>query len=317
MNRNDVPWRGYFAAAPTPFDADGALNESLLRSVLRAFADDGVHGLLVNGSTGEWFSQMPDERREVARIAVDEVGEHLPVLVGISSLRPAETIELGQHASRIGAAGVVYSPPPAARLTQREVVEFYRQTAAEIACPVMAYNIPADVVTDIAPETIALLAEIDNIVAIKDSTSDDRQYHRTVELVSGKLRVFGNALTPAGLSLMATGVGGDGHFGAGTLLGPRAAQAFELLWVGDVSAAIEIAQEFSRARSLLHGADGNGIAGGAQAQLKAIMNIQGVPAGAPRLPCLPIEDDPEALRLLTTVLADLGLLQSAKHKELA
>lgn len=314
MNRNDVSWRGYFAAAPTPFDADGAVDESLLRSVLRAFVAEGVHGVLVNGSTGEWFSQTPEERREIARIAVDELGGRIPVLVGVSSLRPAETIELGQHAVGLGADGVVYSPPPAARLTQHEAVAFFEQTAGEIRGHVMAYNIPADVVTDLAPETIVRLARIDNVVAVKDSTSDDLRFHRTVELVADELRVFGNALTPAGLSLIASGVGGDGHFGAGTLMGPRAAEAFELLWAGEVKAAIEIAKDFAHARSVLHGADGNGIAGGAQAQLKAIMALQGVPAGIPRPPCLPV-DDPEVLEHLSSVLADLGLLHVNQHKE--
>ncbi|MFF0266964.1 dihydrodipicolinate synthase family protein [Kribbella sp. NPDC004536] len=307
MDRNDVDWRGYFAAAPTPFTRQGALDESALAEVLGGLADDGAHGVLANGSTGEWYCQTVEERIRVAEIAIKELRGRAPILIGVSSIHEAETIELAQHACEAGSDGVVYSPPPAARLTQAEVVAFYERTAARIPGKVMAYNIPADVSTDIAPETLDEVANIDNVVAVKDSTSDDLQFHRTIGLVGDRVRVFGNLLTPAGLSLMAGGYGGDGHFGAGMLLGPRTAEAFDLLWAGDTAAALAIAAEFDRVRSTLNTPDGNGVAGGAQAQLKAVMRLLGKPAGYPRLPRLAVEDDPEALALLTSLLSDLGL----------
>lgn len=308
MDRHDVAWRGYFAAAPTPFTRDGDLDEELLCDVLGRTAEQGAHGVLVNGSTGEWYVQSIDERVRVAEVAVKELRGRVPVLIGVSSMSTAETIDLAQHASEIAADGVVYSPPPAARLTQREVIAFYQHTAPKMSGPVMAYNIPSDVVTNITPRTAQELADIDNVVALKDSTPDDLQFHRTIGAVGDRVRVFGNLLTPAGLSMMASGYGGDGHFGAGMLLGSRTAQAFDLLWAGDLAAAFEIAEEFDRVREALNGSDGNGIAGGAQAQLKAIMRLQGQPAGYSRLPRLTVEDDQEALSMLTSTLTDLGLL---------
>lgn len=226
----------------------------------------------------------------------------------VSSIHESDCVELAQHACESGADGVVYSPPPAGRLTQREVIAFYERTARRIPGPIMAYNIPSDVATNITPETSRELAAIDNVVAIKESTPDDLQFHRTVGTVGDHVRVFGNALTPAGLSMIASGYGGDGHFGAGMLLGPRTAEAFELLWAGEVAAALRIAEEFDHVRSTLNASDGNGVAGGAQAQLQAIMRLQGKPAGYPRLPRLAVEDDPKALSHLRALLSSLGLL---------
>ncbi|UPK75181.1 dihydrodipicolinate synthase family protein [Nocardioidaceae bacterium SCSIO 66511] len=308
MDRNDVAWRGYFAASPTPFTREGELDETTLAAVLRDLADDGAHGVLANGSTGEWPSQTKAERHRVAEVAIKELQGRIPVLIGVSSINEAETVELAQHAIESGADGVVYSPPPAGRLTQREVVAFYERTASQISGPIMAYNIPSDVVTNIMPETANELAAIDSLVAYKESTPDDLQFHRAIGAVGDRLRVFGNALTPAGLGLMASGYGGDGHFGAGMLLGPRTAQAFELLWAGEVEEALTIADEFDRVRSALNASDGNGVAGGAQAQLQAIMRLQGKPAGYPRLPRLAVEDDPSAMTLLRSLTSSLGLV---------
>lgn len=312
MDRHDVDWRGYFAAAPTPFARECELDTDLLTGVLTGFVDDGAHAVLVNGSTGEWYVQTVEERERVTEVAVAAVGGRVPLLVGVSSIRPAETVALARHALRAGADGVLFSPPPAARLTADEVVAYYRQAAAQIPGPVMVYNIPADVVTDITPETIARLAEIDNVVAVKDSTGDDRQLHRTIGAVADRLRVLGNVLTPAGISMMATGYGGDGHFGSGMPMGARTGLAFDRLWAGEVSEALELAAEFTAVREALHAPDGNGRFGGMQAQLKAMMLLQGRPAGYPRPPRLAV-DDPVALAGLSELLDGLGLLPTARE----
>lgn len=310
MDRRDVGWRGYFAAAPTPFTREGDVDEDLLARVLTGFADDGAHGVLVNGSTGEWYAQTTAERERVAEIAAKELRGRVPVLAGVSSIREDETVALARHALGAGADGVLYSPPPAGRLTQAEVVAYYERTAALIPGPVMVYNIPADVATNVEPETFRRLAEIPNVVAVKDSTPDDLQYHRTVGAVGDRLRVFGNSLTPAALSMMASGYGGDGHFGAGLPLGLRTAAAFDHLWAGELTEAFAIAEEFIAVRDALHSPDGNGRFGGMQAQLKTMMRLQGRPAGYPRPPRLAVEDDPEALAGLRDLLARLGLITS-------
>src|SRR5699024_7243675 len=115
MQRSDVPWRGYWPAAPTPYTADGKLDENALVRLLALYVDQGVHGVLINGTTGEWFSQTRAERRRVAEIAVATVAGRIPVVVGCTSYTPGETIELAREVKAIGADGALATPPPYAQ----------------------------------------------------------------------------------------------------------------------------------------------------------------------------------------------------------
>ncbi|MEO3749214.1 dihydrodipicolinate synthase family protein [Streptomyces sp. B6B3] len=308
MDRHDVDWKGYFAAAPTPFTKDGELDRELLANVLSHLVDQRAHGVLVNGSTGECYAQTTEERRTVTEVAVRAIAGAAPVLVGTSSTSVDETIALARHAHGAGADGVLFCPPPGARLTESEVVDFYRHVCAATPGPVMAYNIPSEVVTDMRPETIAEVADIPNVVAVKDSTPDDLRFQRTVLELSDRLRVFGNVLTPAGISMMIAGCGGDGHFGSGMPLGSLLADAFDHVWAGRAAEALAIARRFSELRGALHAPDGNGVFGGMQAQLKTMMRLLGQPAGYPRPPRRALEDDAGAVEGLAALLERHGVL---------
>src|SRR4051812_28254735 len=105
MNRNDVDWKGYWPASPTPFTASGELDEASLRELLRFYHREGMHGVLINGTSGEWFSQTEEERRRVAEIAVEELRGKIPVVIGCTTFNAWHTVELGKHARAIGADG--------------------------------------------------------------------------------------------------------------------------------------------------------------------------------------------------------------------
>src|SRR5262245_66686481 len=98
MNRDDVNWRGYWVAAPTPFTRQGVLDENLWRQELRLYHGQGVHGILVNGTTGEWFSQSDAERRRVAEVAAEELRGRIPGVIGCRTYTSADSAELGRHA---------------------------------------------------------------------------------------------------------------------------------------------------------------------------------------------------------------------------
>ena len=83
MDRNDVDWRGYWVATTTPFKKDGSLDEAALREGMRSYPSMGITGVLVNGTSGEWFSQTDAERRLVAEIAVDELRGNILSLIHI------------------------------------------------------------------------------------------------------------------------------------------------------------------------------------------------------------------------------------------
>lgn len=306
MNNYTVGWYGYFSAAPTPFTAGGDVDLGALDNVIDYLVENRAHGILVNGSTGEWFTQSKDDRRKVAEQARDLVGKDRTFLVGISSIDPKETVDLARHAVTIGADGVLLSVPPARRLSQEEVVAYYREMCRQIECPVMVYNIPPDVVTDIHPKTIGQLADIDNVVAVKDSTPSDAQFFETVKRTRKSLRVFGNVLSEPAMSMVLAGVGGHGHFGSGMPLGADLADAFEYAKDGHADKALEIAARFEELRDALVEfieADGRW---GMHAEVKAVFNLAGVDAGYPQWPQSAVQDDPGALQRLKELLREHG-----------
>ena len=135
-----MDWKGYWVAAPTPFTASGQLDEAGLRAELQLYLKQGVHGVLVNGTTGEWFSQTDAERRRVAEIAVEELTGRIPVVIGCTTYTAATTIELGRHAREIGASGLLSTPPPYVAPTPKEIVAFYRAISDAVDLPIMVYN---------------------------------------------------------------------------------------------------------------------------------------------------------------------------------
>ena len=105
MDRNDVSWHGYWPACPTPFHADQSLDLDSFRALLECYIGEGVHGLLVNGTSGEWFSQTTDERHAVVETAVEVAAGRVPVVAGCTSYTALEAAELGRHALAAGRLG--------------------------------------------------------------------------------------------------------------------------------------------------------------------------------------------------------------------
>ena len=223
MDRDDVSWHGYWPAAPTPFTAEGALDEDAWRALLRLYVRQGVHGVLVNGSTGEWFSQSPAERRRVAEIAVAEVAGRVPVVVGVTAYTPAEAIGLARHAADTGAAGVLATPPPYVHPGAEEILGFFAEVSAATDLPFMVYNWPRGVTVDIGdhPDLVRRLADLPQVAAIKDSTGDWLRMLATVEAVADQVRVFGSFLHRRGLAVLLE-LGGDGNIDGGGLGAPFA-----------------------------------------------------------------------------------------------
>ena len=308
MDRSDVQWRGYFAALPTPFTESGELDGAALQATTELFIEQGVHGLLVNGSTGEWTAQTVAERKQVAELVIEAAAGRTPVLVSTTSPEYDVAVDLIRHAESAGADSILLTPAPGARLTDAELEWYFRSAFAETGLPCWLYNFPQESNSDLAIPLIEKLADIDNLVAIKQSTPDDREFYATIRAVGDRLLVFGHMLSRIGLALISAGQGGDGHFGSGMPLGAQMPAFFEHAWRGEIAEAAEIADRFDALMGLIRqGSDGyNWRYGGMQAALKAVMNLQGQPGGYPRKPKLPITDQ-DALAKIAEALRDSGL----------
>jgi 4-hydroxy-tetrahydrodipicolinate synthase len=304
MDRNDVTWKGYWPASPTPFTVDGALDEPTLRELMQFYLEEGMHGVLVNGSTGEWWSQSDDERKRVAEIAVEELGGRIPVLVGVTTFTATHSAELGKHAAGIGADGILATPPPYMRPEPDEILQFYIDLTSEVQLPFMVYNMPAAIGVDMKADLVLRLAELPNVVALKDGTANTASFYATLAAVKDRLRVFGAFLNPIGLAALRS-IGGDGFIGGGALMGREQPEFFEAVWRGDDRRALEIATRSAALTALFNNPDWSGKFGGGQ--MKAAMRILGQPGGYPRRPRLPVED-PKTLAAIEAALAAAGLL---------
>lgn len=307
MNRDDVDWQGYFPAFVTPFTESGALDLAALEALVDYYVDEGMHGIVVNGTCGEWFAQTHDERRAVAEAAVNRAAGRMRVLVGCTDYTPAQVAPLAEHALAAGADGVLVSPPPYAKLFRNEVVAFYEQIDAMVTGPLVVYNWPYGSGVDIDTDLADHLADIDHVVAFKDSTPDAEQFFATSRRVRDRVRVFGPYMSERGVEVLRTD-GGDGTVGGGSLYGRPDPQFWEDVWAGHFDAALTHARRGAALFPKLWLPGGwAGKHGAYQSELKELMRMIGQPAGHVRPPRLPITD-PDALAEMRAVLQQEGLL---------
>ncbi|HEY0533688.1 MAG TPA: dihydrodipicolinate synthase family protein [Actinoplanes sp.] len=310
MNRDDVDWRGYLPSFITPFFADGALDLDTARALVEFYVGQGMHGIAVNGTVGEWFSQSVRERRAMAEATLDQARGRFTVLIGCTSYTADQVIDLAGHAFAHGADGVLVSPPPYAKLFPDEIIAWYEDISAGVDGPVVVYNWPHGSGVDIGTDLADRLADIDKVVAIKDSTPNTEQFFATSRRVRDRVRVFGPYMSVAGVAELEQH-GGDGFVGGGSLRGHADPAFWESVWAGDFAAARAYAVAADRLFPQLWQPGGwAGVHGAYQSELKVIMRLLGQPSGHVRRPRLPITD-PSAIEEIRAVLVAEGLLAGA------
>jgi 1-pyrroline-4-hydroxy-2-carboxylate deaminase len=312
MDRNDVSWRGYWAACPTPFRADESYDPDTHRALLDFYVGEGLHGVLINGTTGEWFSQTHEERKLVAQTAIEHVAGRMTVVIGCTAYTAREAGELARHAVDAGADGVESTAPPYVKPFDDEIVAYYEDLAAATGAPLMVYNWVHGTAVDMTAELVLRLAEIDAVVALKDSTPNAEQFYATNRAVNGRLRVFGPFMSTRGYEELKAH-GGDGFIGGGSVFGAPDPQFWEDYRRGDDEACLAHARRTEELFPRLWLPGGwAGKYGGYQSQLKAIMKLLGQPGGEPRRPRLPV-DDPQAIAEIRAVLEEFGLLKEPER----
>ncbi|MGW5685297.1 dihydrodipicolinate synthase family protein [Nonomuraea sp. NPDC003754] len=150
--------RGVWPAALTMFAADGSLDERATAEHLDWLVEQGAHGLVVGGTSGEFVAMSGAERRRLLEVALDAVGDRVPVLAGTGAYTTAETIALSRHAERMGAAAALVVLPYFQRPSLREILGHYRAVAAACGLPLWVYNIPANAA--VPPLPVAELARL-------------------------------------------------------------------------------------------------------------------------------------------------------------
>ena len=208
MDRNSVDWSGPIPAVITPFDSSGAIDAVAMRANADRLFAAGATGILVGGCTGEFWALSVTERCDLFKLGVHATNGRGTVLAGTGAITVAETIRLTQTARDAGCDGAVILPPYFIRLNEDEVFEHYRQIDAAVSFPIVLYNIPGNAINCITPELASRLAELDNVVAIKESSGDWNNFYATLVAVRERIRVFCGPASLFGVSAVATGADG-------------------------------------------------------------------------------------------------------------
>ena len=315
MNRHDVEWAGYWPASPTPFTADGAVDTTALTELMGLYVSQGVHGVLINGSTGEWFSQTEAERREVAEVAVEAVAGCIPVVIGVSSYTAEDAAALAKDAAAAGADGILSTVPPYVHPSPAEAVEFFREVSESTELHFMAYNWPRGVALDLAlvPGLMSQIADLPQVAAIKDSTGDWNAMVGTIQDVADRVRVFGSLSHRKGLALI-TGLGGDGAIDGGGVGAPFGVPFFDAALASDLELARFWVDKYQAVSGRMIAGDYSGRFASPIAQLKAAMDLLGQPGGHLRRPLLPVTDA-ETLKTIAQILREADLPVSAEREQ--
>jgi len=185
-----INWCGVFPAATTQFNADESLNIQATIEHLEVMLNAGINGLVMLGTVGENCSLSRAEKIEVLGATVKQVTGRVPVLTGVAEYTTTAACAFARAAKEAGVDGLMVLPPMSYKADRAEVVAHIRAVAEATDLPVMIYNNPACYGVDISAETVAELARVPNIVAVKESSDDPRRLTDIANLVAGDFVLF-------------------------------------------------------------------------------------------------------------------------------
>jgi 4-hydroxy-tetrahydrodipicolinate synthase len=188
MDKEVSMFIGAMVAIVTPFKK-GVVDEEGLRKLIEFQIENGTKAIIPCGTTGESATLSHKEHERVVQITVEQVKRRVPVIAGTGSNNTAEAVQLTAHAKKVGADGVLMISPYYNKPTQEGLYQHFKKVAEEVAIPIVLYNIPGRTAVNMEPFTIARLAEIDNIVGVKEASGSMKQITDIIQLCGDKLTV--------------------------------------------------------------------------------------------------------------------------------
>jgi 4-hydroxy-tetrahydrodipicolinate synthase len=301
MDRNSIDWSGVLPAMTTPFDDDDKIDEKEFAASVDRLIDAGANGFVVAGCTGEFWTLSHEERARYYSLAVEAVAGRVALVVGTGAVTVDETVKLTNMAYKAGADGVLVLPPYFVKLTDDEIFAHYRDVVSQTRVPILLYNIPGNAVNALSPALVRRLADLDTIVAIKESSGDWNNFYATLITVADKLRVFCGPSSIFGAP--AVELGAEGFIDCFPNVWTDGGRPlYEAAKNGDRKRAAEL-QRTGRQLTDLFTSDGRTL----YPATKAAMDLLGFPGGGrPRPPLRSTEG--KQLEGLRNGLVELGLL---------
>jgi 4-hydroxy-tetrahydrodipicolinate synthase len=275
---------GIIAYPVTPF-TDG-IDTARLAVLVERLVSAGVHGIAPLGSTGELAYLEESEFDTVVDTTIATVAGRVPVVAGVSDVTTAKTIRRATYAEQAGADAVMILPVSYWKLAEREIFQHYQSISDAISIPIMAYNNPATSGIDMPPELLVRMFEtIDNVAMVKESTGDLTRMQRIAELSDNRLPFY-NGSNP--LVLDALKAGAAGWCTAAPNLRPQPCiDLYGAVRANDLEKAQKLYDDLKPLLSFI-------VAGGLPTTVKAGLELLDVPAGDPRAPLLPLDEQGRA-----------------------
>lgn len=170
----------------TPFNDDGSVNYPMLRTMVNHLIEQGVHGIFPLGTTGEFYAFSNDEYRRIITEVKEEINGRVPIYAGANHITTRGVIELIKICEEIGVDAVSVLTPMFVSQTQDELYTYFKTIAESTYLPIILYNNPPKTGVMLSPATVERLAEIDNIIAVKDSSGDMTNAMEYIRRTQGK-----------------------------------------------------------------------------------------------------------------------------------
>ncbi|HEX9662319.1 MAG TPA: 4-hydroxy-tetrahydrodipicolinate synthase [Candidatus Binatia bacterium] len=287
---------GSMVALVTPFK-DGKVDWQSLENLIEFHIQNGTRGIVPCGTTGESATLSHEEHDAVVKTVVNTVNKRVPVIAGTGSNSTAEAARLTRAAEKSGADGALLISPYYNRPTQEGIYQHYRKVASEVGIPIIVYNIPGRTGSKIEPETLARMAEIDNIAGVKEATGSVDQAIDVIRLCGDRLAVYSGEDSLI-FSLMA--LGGKGVISTVANVAPKqTAELAEACLKGDWESGRALQFKLiPLIRSLF--IETNPI------PVKTALSLMGKCSGELRLPLTPMAEG--NLKKLNQAMANFGLI---------
>jgi 4-hydroxy-tetrahydrodipicolinate synthase len=201
-------FNGSMVAIVTPFFRDGRFDEESFRRLVEFQIENGTDGIVPCGSTGEAATLDHEGHSRVIKACIEQVNKRIPVLAGTGSNSTAEAIELSQSAKRAGADGILLICPYYNKPTQEGLYQHFKALAQNVALPQVLYNVPGRTGVNLSIETTLRLAELPNVVALKDASGGVSQASEILARAGDKIAILSgdDSLTLPFMACGATGV---------------------------------------------------------------------------------------------------------------
>ena len=284
-------------AMVTPFKNDLTIDYEQVKKLARHLVQSGSDGLVISGTTGESPTLTKEEKAELFRVVVEEVGGDAVVIAGTGSNDTASTIELTQIAEKVGADGVLLVAPYYNKPSQEGLYHHFKSIAQSTNLPIMLYNIPGRTAVNVLPQTVVRLFEIDNIVAIKEASGNLDQVSELRRLLPDHFAIYSgdDSLTLPILSLGGTGVVSV----ASHIIGQRIQEMVNAFSLGNITMAAKIhCSIFPVFKGMFITTN--------PVPVKNSLNMLGWQVGGPRLPL--VDATAEEKDAIKKMLSDANLL---------